>query len=149
MSGSTEDAGGINLKGCQRLADTAGHVGLTGEIDVRPCDNLSVTGKDAQLIVTDLIQTAGENSTILKSCRASQNPGCVHSEENLGEYECRDESLSSPCTNDKLLSFLALNVCGILSKMKHTDILSLIFNHDIIAISESKLDDTDAVDVPG
>ena len=33
--------------------------------------------------------------------------------------------------------------------MKHRDILSLIFNHDIIAISESKLDDIDAVDVPG
>ena len=33
--------------------------------------------------------------------------------------------------------------------MKHPDILSLIFNHDIIAISESKLYDTDAVDVPG
>ena len=33
--------------------------------------------------------------------------------------------------------------------MKHPDFLSLISNHDIIAISESKLDDTDAVDVPG
>ena len=49
----------------------------------------------------------------------------------------------------KPLSFLGLNVCGILSKMKHPDFLSLISNHDIIAISESKLDDTDAVDVPG
>ena len=34
------------------------------------------------------------------------------------------------------------------SKMKHPDFLSLISNHDIIAIFESKLDDTDAVDVP-
>ena len=33
--------------------------------------------------------------------------------------------------------------------MKHPDFLSLISNHDIIAISESKLDDTDADDVPG
>ena len=33
--------------------------------------------------------------------------------------------------------------------MKHPDFLSLIFNHDIIAISESKPDDTDSVDVPG
>jgi len=55
--------------------------------------------------------------------------------------------LSSPnvlsCTNVRPLSFLALNVCGILSKM------SLISNHDMIAIPESKLDDTDAADVPG
>ena len=28
------------------------------------------------------------------------------------------------------LSFLALNVCGILSKMKHTDFLSVISSHD-------------------
>ena len=52
VSGSTGDAGGVNRKGYQRLADTAGHVGRTGEVDVRPCDNLSVTRKDVQLIVT-------------------------------------------------------------------------------------------------
>ena len=51
-----------------------------------------------------------------------------------------------PCTNVRPLSFLALNVCGIVSKMKHPDFLSLISNHDIIP--ESKLDDTDAADVP-
>ena len=33
--------------------------------------------------------------------------------------------------------------------MKHPDFFTLISNHDIIAISESKRDDTDAVDVPG
>ena len=117
------------------------------------CDNLNVAGKDVQLIVTDFIETARENCTILKSCLASQNHGSLHSEENIGKYKCRDESLSSPnvlpCTNVKPLSFLVLNVCGIHSKMKHPDFLSLISNHDIIAISESKLDDTDAVDVPG
>ena len=112
--------------------------------------------KDTPLIVTDFIETAGRNGTILKGCRAGQNSGCVHSEENIGKYECRDESLSSPnvlpCTNVKPLSFLALNVCGIHSKKKHPDFLSLISNHDIIDIIdiyESKLDDTDAVDVPG
>ena len=88
--------------------------------------------------------------TILKGCRAGQNSGCVHSEENIGKYDCRDESLSSPnvlpCTNVKPLSFLARNVCGILSKIKHPDFLSLISSHDIF---ESKLDDIDAVDVPG
>ena len=118
-----------------------------------PCDDLSVNRKNTPLIVTDFIETVGRNGTILKGCRAGQNSGCVHSEENIGKYECRDESLSSPnvlpCTIVKPLSFLALNVCGILSKMKHPDFLSLISSHDIIAISESKLDDTDAVDVPG
>ena len=118
-----------------------------------PCDDLSVNRKNTPLIVTDFIETVGRNGTILKGCRAGQNSGCVHSEENIGKYECRDESLSSPnvlsCTNVKPLLFLALNVCGILSKMKDPDFLSLISNHDIIAISESKLNDTDAVDVPG
>ena len=77
------------------------------------CDNLNVAGKDVQLIVTDFSETAGENCTILKSCLASQNPDGLHSEENIGEYDCRDESLSTPnvlpCTYDKPLSFLALN----------------------------------------
>ena len=118
-----------------------------------PCDDLSVNRKDTQLIVTDFIETPGRNGTILKDCRAGQNSRCVHSEENFGKYECRDERLSSPnvlpCTNFKPLSFLALNVCEILSQTKHPDFLSLISNHDIITISESKLDDTDAVDVPG
>ena len=128
-------------------------MGLTEEVDVLPCDDLSVNRKDTQLIVTDFMETAGRNCTILKGCRAGQNSGCVHSEENIGKYECRDESLSSPnvlsCTNVRPLSFLALNVCGILSKMKHTDFLSLISSHDTTAICESKLDDTDAVDLPG
>ena len=91
------------------------------------CDDLSVTRKDTHLIVTDFIETAGRNCMILKGCCAGQNSGCMHSEENIGKYECRDKSLSSPnvlpCTNVKLLSFLALNVCGILSKMKHPDLL--------------------------
>ena len=143
-SGSTGDEEVINLKRCKHLTDRTGHVGLTEEEDVRPCDDLSVITKDTQLIVTDFIETAGRNGTILKGCRAGQNSGCVHSEENIGKYECRDESLPSPnvlpCTNVKPLSFLAINVCGILSKMKHPDFLSLIANHDIIAISESKLD---------
>ena len=152
VSGSTGDEV-INLKRRKHLTDRTGHGGLTEEVDVLPCDDLSVNRKDTQLIVTDFTETAVRNGTILKGCRAGQNSGCVHSEENIGKYECRDESLSSPnvlpCTIVKPFSFLTLNVCGILSKMKHPDFLSLISNHDIIAISESKLDDTDAVDVPG
>ena len=152
-SGSTWDEEVINLKRCKHLTDRTGHVGLTEEVDVLPCDDLSVNRKDTQLIVTDFMETAGRNCTILKGCRAGQNSACVHSEENIGKYECRDESLSSPnvlsCTNVRPLSFLALNVCGILSKMKHPDFLSLISSHDTTAICESKLDDTDAVDLPG
>ena len=126
-SGSTGDEV-INLKRCKHLTDRTGHVGLTEEVDVLPCDDLSVNRKDTQLIVTDFIETAGRNGTILKGCRAGQNSGCVHSEENIRKYECRDESLSSPnvlpCTNVKPLSFLALNVCGILSK-RNTQIFCL------------------------
>ena len=51
--------------------------------------------------------------------------------------------------NDKLLSSLALNVCGMLSEMKHPDFVSFISNHCTIAVSDSKLDDTDSVDVHG
>ena len=36
-------------------------MGLTEEADVRPCDDLSVTRKDTQLIVTDFIETAGKS----------------------------------------------------------------------------------------
>ena len=49
----------------------------------------------------------------------------------------------------KLLSCLALNVCGMLSEMKHPDFVSFISNHCTIAVSDSKLDDTDSVDVHG
>ena len=36
-----------------------------------------------------------------------------------------------------------------LSKIKYPDFVSFISNYGIIAISESKLDDTDSVDLPG
>ena len=42
VSGSTGDEECINLNGC-KLTDRAGHMGLTEEADVRPCDDLSVT----------------------------------------------------------------------------------------------------------
>ena len=87
------------------MTDRTGHGGLTEEVDVLPCDDLSVNRKDTQLIVTDFIETAGRNCPILKGCRAGQNSGCVHSEENIGKYECRDESLSSP--NDCLVPMLS------------------------------------------
>ena len=87
----------INLKRCKHLTDRTGHGGLTEEVHVLPCDDLSVNRKDTQLIVTDFIETAGRNGTILKGCRAGQNSGCVHSEENIGKYECRDESLFAKC----------------------------------------------------
>ena len=43
VSGSTGDEECINLKGCKTFTDRAGHMGLTEEADVRPCDDLSVT----------------------------------------------------------------------------------------------------------
>ena len=52
-------------------------MGLTEEVDVLPCDDLSVNRKDTQLIVTDVIKTAGRNCTILKGCCAGQNSGCL------------------------------------------------------------------------
>ena len=90
-SGSTGDEEVINLKRCKHLTDRTGHVGLTEEVDVLQCDDLSVNRKDTQLIVADFMETAGRNCTIPKGCRAGQNSGCVHSEENIGKYECRDE----------------------------------------------------------
>ena len=44
-SGSTGDEEVINLKRCKHLTDRTGHVGLTEEADVLPCDDLSVTRK--------------------------------------------------------------------------------------------------------
>ena len=76
-SGSTGDEV-INLKRCKHLTDRTGHGGLTEEVDVLPCDDLSVNRKDTPLIVKDFIETAGRNGAILKGCRAGQNSGCVH-----------------------------------------------------------------------
>ena len=77
-SRSTGDEEVINLKRCKHLTDRTGHVGLTEEVDMLPCDYHSVNRKDTQLIVTDFIETAGRNGTFLKGCRAGQNSGCVH-----------------------------------------------------------------------
>ena len=43
-SGSTGDEV-INLKRCKHLTDRTGHGGLTEEVDVLPCDDLSVNRK--------------------------------------------------------------------------------------------------------
>ena len=60
-SESTGDEEVINLKRCKHLTDRTGHVGLTEEEDVLPCDDLIVNTKDTRLIVTDFIETARRN----------------------------------------------------------------------------------------
>ena len=48
-----------------------------------------------------------------------------------------------------VLSCLALNVCGILSKLKYPDFTNFISQFDIVCISESKLDDLDDISILG
>ena len=52
-------------------------------------------------------------------------------------------------TETEILSCLALNVCGIRSKLLYPELLELVSKHDIICISETKLAGTDTVDVDG
>ena len=47
------------------------------------------------------------------------------------------------------ISFSSLNVCGLVSKLKYPEFIDLIHQHEIIEIQESKLDDTDKIDIPG
>ena len=47
------------------------------------------------------------------------------------------------------LSCLALNVCGILSKMLSRDFIETVTKYDIIAFSETKLDDFDSISIQG
>ena len=47
------------------------------------------------------------------------------------------------------LSCIAVNVCGFKSKEMYPDFIQFIRQHDIICISESKLEDTDCVKIEG
>ena len=48
------------------------------------------------------------------------------------------------------LNILTLNVCGLNSKLQIPEFISLIQNHDIICLQETKLDDTDTfIELPG
>ena len=44
------------------------------------------------------------------------------------------------------LKIYALNVCGIISKLKYPDLEEICENHDILCFLESKLDDLDEVE---
>ena len=52
-------------------------------------------------------------------------------------------------STNSYLSCLALNVCGMHSKLLGPDLLCLMKDYDIVVISESKLDDFDKVSIPG
>ena len=47
------------------------------------------------------------------------------------------------------LKFLSINVCGLKSKLKIPEFISLINSYDIIGVQETKLDNADCVTVPG
>ena len=47
------------------------------------------------------------------------------------------------------LSFLALNVCGLKTKLLCPDFLDFVSQFDVIIFTETKLDDTDKVEIPG
>ena len=47
------------------------------------------------------------------------------------------------------LKFLSINVCGLKSKLKIPEFISLINSYDIIGVQETKLDNADCVSVPG
>ena len=47
------------------------------------------------------------------------------------------------------LRIISINVCGLKSKVTCPEFISLIENHDIICVQESKLDDVDCVQING
>ena len=47
------------------------------------------------------------------------------------------------------LSFLSLNVCGIMQKLNFPEFITLIRTYDIIGLQETKTDDYDTIDVTG
>lgn len=51
--------------------------------------------------------------------------------------------------NQESLKFTSLNVCGLLSKLKHPDFITEINKYDVVGLSETKMDDLDDVDVNG
>ena len=53
------------------------------------------------------------------------------------------------CSEYCELSCLALNVCGLRTKMLSPDFLHLIENYNVVALSETKLDDLDKICIPG
>ena len=155
---SSEEENRVILKGGQKFKSNRSHrsdcVCLTEEeAEMRLDDKIGVTGNFANLIVTGLTVTTGERRRHLTNRYASQDSDCLLMEENVMEHDLRNKSACASCVrpyiHDKLLSCLALNVCGMLSKMKYPDFVSFISNYDIVAISESKLYDTDSVEVPG
>ena len=88
--------------------------------------------------------TTGESCRHLTNRCATQDSDCLLMEENVMEHDLQNKSACSPCVLPyihKLLSCLALNVCGMLSKISYQDFVSFISNYDIITISESKLYD--------
>ena len=49
----------------------------------------------------------------------------------------------------RCINTVAINVCGLLSKLKIPDFLDFVKQYEIICISESKLDQYDFIEVPG
>ena len=72
-------------------------------------------------------------------------------EDTASEVSAEDcnNNISSLEQTQQILSCVALNVCGIKSKLIFPEFISFIKNHDIICFSESKLADTDTVEIEG
>lgn len=49
----------------------------------------------------------------------------------------------------KNLKFLAINTCGLRSKLNYPEFVELIHSYDIIGVQETKLDDLDSLQLPG
>ena len=154
VSAITEEEKRVILKGDQYLpSDRTNHVCLTQEeAEMRLDDKISVTRNLPSLVVTGLTVTIGKSCRHLTNRCSTQDTGCVLTEEIVMEHDLQNESACSPCvlpySHDKLLSCLALNVCGMLFKIKYPDFVYFVSNYDIIPTSESELDGTDSVDLP-
>ena len=62
---------------------------------------------------------------------------------------CFTSNENDVMNNNSFLKCLGLNVCGFKSKQIFPDFINFLNKHDVICISESKLADTDTVNIDG
>jgi len=104
---------------------------------------------DAQLsgpASVNIIGGAGSNDKDFnRSTIDGVNKDNSNGDNDASSYDIGSENVGS---NTEVV-FLALNVCGLQSKLLCPEFVSYFSQYDFVVFTETKLDDTDCVDVPG
>ena len=136
---------------------------ITLSTQIDPIEVARADGSDASICETDsntscsdLTSSIEINSLANSSIEPSDSEGpCSDVSMNANNREDTSSEVSAEDCNSNIsslqqtLSCVALNVCGIKSKLIFPEFISFINKHDIICFSESKLADTDTVEIEG